>query len=52
MATRRFYRAIIEGMEFSGIMSVEGPYVATQPPGGGVALEECLVLQAEDAGHL
>jgi hypothetical protein len=38
MATRRFHSAVIEGMEFYAIMSVEGPYVATEPPGGGVAL--------------
>jgi hypothetical protein len=41
MATRKFYSAIIEGVEFSGIRSVEGPYVAAQPPGGGVALGRC-----------
>jgi len=41
MATRRFYRVVIEGMEFYGIISVDGPYVATQPPGRGVALGRC-----------
>ena len=41
MATRRFHSAAIEGIGFYGIMSVEGPYVATEPPGGGVALGRC-----------
>ena len=49
--TREFHQATINGISFSAVMSVDGPYINCRALDGGVAIGTCTSIVEGEAGY-